>query len=514
MFAAVFPAQMGASLRINAARRLRRVNVSPLIRCGLSMQAVPAENSFDFFVIGGGSGGVSCARRAAQWGARVAVVERARMGGTCVNVGCVPKKVMYNAATLNELMHEANEFGFSGVDPKLDWAELKRRRDKYVLRLNGIYERNLDNSDVTVIEGDAKLEGNGKVRVGDQVYSAPNILIAVGGKPAELDIPGKELLSTSDDFFDLEEQPGKVAVIGAGYIAVEMAGIFNGLGSDTSLFVRGSRPLRKFEEFIVDRLMAEMERTGLKLKTGLGDDPLVALEKDDKGKITMKFQSGKSEGGYDFILSAVGRVPVTDTLQLDKAGVEMDKKGYIVVDEFQNTAAKGVYALGDAAGKIELTPMAIAAGRRLSDRLFGGVEGSKADYESVPTVIFSHPPIGTIGLTEKEAREAYGDDNVRVYTSNFVNLYYGTYDIAPNDKPKSTLKLVCVGEEERVVGLHCIGMGSDELLQGFGVAMKMGATKKDLDACVAIHPTAAEELVTLPPWGLKKVPEPKVTQKA
>jgi len=344
--------------------------------------------------------------------------------------------------------------------------------------------------------------------VGDKTYTADHITIAVGGRTSMPDIPGVEHCIDSDGFFLLEEQPKKVAVIGAGYIAVELAGIFNALDSDTSLFVRGDKALRRFDAILADTLDSEMKKQGMNLVTGATPK---AVSKEDDGTLTLELENGEKHTGFDSIVMAIGREPLVDPLGLDKAGVAMQKGSkYIEADECQNTNVDGVYALGDVCGNIELTPMAIAAGRRLSDRLFGGIKDSKADYDLVPTVIFSHPTIGTIGLSEHEAREKYGDDEIKCYTSTFVNLFYGPWtSVEPADKPKTAYKLVCLGKEEKVVGLHCIGMASDEVLQGFGVAMKMGATKADLDSCIALHPTAAEELVTMAPWGLYEAPAKK-----
>jgi len=473
-----------------------------------SLAAAPDSGGthFDYLVIGGGSGGIASARRAAQWGAKVAVVEKAPLGGTCVNVGCVPKKLMFNAAFINEMMHAAKHYGFTGVveGSKFDWATLKTARDKYVVRLNGIYGNNLANSGVALVKGEASFTGPKQVEVGGVTYTADHVMIAVGGKPTVPDIPGAEHCITSDGFFALEAQPAKVAVVGAGYIAVELAGIFNALDSDTTLFVRGDKALRKFDALVRDTLDVEMQKQGLAVVPHATPASVV---KEADGTLTLQLADGSSHAGFDQIVMAIGRTPVTDPLQLAKAGVTLQAKSpYISVDAFQNTAAENVYALGDVCGHVELTPTAIAAGRRLSDRLFGDLPESKADYDLVPTVVFSHPPIGTIGLPEADAVAKYGADQIKTYTSTFVNLFYGPWLLEPSDKPKTAMKLVCLGPEERVVGLHTIGMGSDELLQGFGVAMKMGATKADLDRCVALHPTAAEELVTMAPWGLHTAP--------
>ncbi|KAJ8611934.1 hypothetical protein CTAYLR_004360 [Chrysophaeum taylorii] len=436
MFSALFVVVVGA-LAPRTGRICRRVAMSS-----------SSESHFDYLVIGGGSGGIASARRAATYGAKVAVVERGALGGTCVNVGCVPKKVMWNAAHITEVLHDAALYQYRG--------DLESTaRDNYVTRLNGIYGRNLDNSEVTKLVGTASFDG------------------------ATAGLEGAEHCITSDGFFELEELPASVAVVGAGYIAVEMAGILNALGAETSLLIRGDLALRSFDDLLSTTLDAEMKRQGMTVvpQTTVAS---VALD-EETGLKTVVSTDGVEVGKFEQVLIATGRRPLTEPLCHDRPGV---------------------YALGDVCGNVELTPMAIAAGRRLADRLFGGMPLAKADYDNVPTVVFSHPTIGTIGLTEAQARDRYGDDDVAVYKSTFVNLWYGPMPIEPADKPKTAMKLVCVGPEEKVVGLHVIGMGADEMLQGFGVAMKMGATKADFDSCVAIHPTAAEEFVTLPVWGM------------
>ncbi|KAM3569775.1 hypothetical protein VYU27_008139 [Nannochloropsis oceanica] len=478
------------------------------------------KQHFDYLVIGGGSGGVASARRAASYGAKVALVEYKALGGTCVNVGCVPKKVMFNTAVLAEQMQEAGNFGFYRKGPLaevnthdkkavhetfgFDWKAIKDARDAYVHRLNGIYTTLLRNSKVEVLEGMARFTGPKTVSVGGKEYTADHILIATGGKPVMPQIPGVDHCIHSDGFFALEEMPKRVAVVGAGYIAVELAGIFNSLGSDTNLFVRYDGPLRPFDGLLRETLMKEMAATGLQLHKN--STPTGVVKDEKTGKLSLCLASGEVHEGFDVILLAVGRVPETEALGLASSGVAIvggqGSKGYIKVDAHQNTSVPGVYALGDVCGKVELTPMAIAAGRRLADRLFGGMEGVKADYNDVPTVVFSHPPLGTVGLTEAEAREKYEEKDLKIYTSRFVNLFYGPWTVPPEKKPKTAMKLICVGPEEKVVGLHVIGMGADEMLQGFAVALKKGCTKADLDATLAIHPTAAEEFVTLAPWGL------------
>jgi glutathione reductase (NADPH) len=473
------------------------------------------EYDFDYLVIGAGSGGIASARRAATYGAKVGVIEKGRLGGTCVNVGCVPKKVMWNAASIAETLHDMKHYGFSGYESDaiaFDWNFIKENRDKYIVRLNGIYERNMANSDVQSILGTAALADGGKGVVvspddgSDPVtYSAKNVLIASGGYPTFPEGDGiREHAISSDGFFELEELPGKAVVVGAGYIAVELAGVLQALGTDTSLVVRKEKAMREFDEILADTLDAEMQRQGINIYRNTNGVKSIELGDDGLKKVTLA--NGEIIDGVDTVLMATGRSPLVEPLNLPGAGVEQKEGGYIVTDEYSATNVDGIFALGDVCGNIELTPMAIAAGRRLSDRLFGGPEfkDAKVSYDNVPTVVFSHPPIGTIGLTDVQAIEKYGEDNVKVYRSKFANLYYGPWQVEADDKPKTAMKLVCAGEEELVVGLHVIGMGADEMLQGFGIAMKMGATKADFDACVAIHPTASEEFVTMFPWGLSK----------
>ncbi|KAL9183234.1 hypothetical protein ACHAXT_005021 [Thalassiosira profunda] len=484
------------------------------------------EYDFDLLVIGGGSGGIASARRAASYGAKVAVVEKGRLGGTCVNVGCVPKKVMYNAASISETLHDMHNYGFSGYETGaigFDWGHIQRSRDAYVERLNGIYDRNMLNAGVVRLRGSASLErvegGNGSgggvvVNVSPEdggnatqptAYKAKHILLATGGYPTMpqgSDGSVARHAIDSDGFFDLESLPRKAVVVGAGYIAVELAGILQALGSDTSLVVRKERALRNFDELLSETLDAEMQRQGMNIyRNTEGVDRII---EDENGLKTVLLNNGEVIEQVDVVIVAAGRAPAVESLNLAEAGIEQRGGGYIDVNEYCETSAEGVSAVGDVTGRVELTPMAIAAGRRLADRLFGppSFQNAKVSYDNVPTVVFSHPPIGTIGLTEQEAVEKYGSENVRVYRSKFSNLYYGPWKVDPDDKPATAMKLVCAGANELVVGLHVIGMGSDEMLQGFGVAIKMGATKADFDSCVAIHPTASEEFVTMFPWGL------------
>jgi len=335
-----------------------------------------------------------------------------------------------------------------------------------------------------------------------RVLKAKHVMIACGGEPTLPDIPGVEHAINSDGFFDLKEQPKKVAVIGAGYIAVEMAGILHGLGSDSHLFFRGETVLRRgFDPYIVETLMAEMEAHGPtmhKLST-----PKEIIKQAD-GSMTLVTADGQQHHGFDCVLSAIGRKPVTDILNLSAAGVETTDRGFIKVDKFENTSTAGVYAIGDATTTgYELTPVAIAAGRRLGDRLFGGEPNARIMYDEIATVVFSHPPIGTIGLTEPAAIEEYGAENVKVRQARFPSMLYAFNE--PEGKVKTALKLVLTLPEERVVGLHMLGPFSDEMLQGFSVAIKMGATRHDFESAVAIHPTVSEEMVTFGGWGQEKV---------
>ena len=471
---------------------------------------------YDYLVIGGGSGGVGSAMRAAQlYGKRVAIVEGARWGGTCVNAGCVPKKILWSAASLRQaLREEAPHYTFDTIsenDYKIDWKRFKEQRDGYIARLNRIYHDGLVHAGVTVLEGWAALvdEHTARIKFRDgtiKMVTSLYILIATGSKPVlPKDTPGMQHVITSDEFFQLERQPKKAVVVGAGYIAVELSSTLAVLGTHVDLFIRKDSNLRSFEPEVIQFLEDAMTAEGHGLTLHRNTDGIAAVELDADGSKTVKLINGEVCRGADVVLMAVGRVPNTDGLGLENIpSIVRDDKGAIVVDEFQTTSVANIFAVGDVAGKVELTPMAIAAGRRLADRLFGPKEthrNFKVTYENVPTVIFSHPPIGTIGLTEPEAIEKFGIDGIKIYRSSFVNLHYSMFQGAPSDKPKTFMKLICAGSNERVIGLHMVGREVDEILQGFGVAIKMGATKADLDSCIAIHPTAAEELVTMGTWG-------------
>jgi len=444
--------------------------------------------SHDLIVIGGGSGGLATAQRAAEYGARALVVESGRLGGTCVNVGCVPKKVMYNAAALAHGIEDARDYGFHVESDGVDWARLKAGRDAYVARLNGIYASNLDRKGVALVRGHARFTAPGEIDVDGRRYTAPHVVVATGGEPDLPAIPGVELGLSSDGFFELERRPQRVAIVGSGYVAVELTGVFAALGSDVTLVLRHDRVLRYFDTMLSDALRVQLEADGVTVV-----DHAVPASLAQRGDgLALDCADGRTLGPFDGLVWATGRRARVSGLALEAAGIAVDSRRFIPTDAFQNTNVEGHYAIGDVTGRVALTPVAIAAGRRLADRLFNGRTERRLDYDLIPTVIFSHPPIGTVGLSEAEARAMHGDA-VRTYTSTFVPMYHA---LSPR-KVKASMKLVCVGPEERIVGLHVIGAGADEMLQGFAVALKMGATKRDFDDTVAIHPTSAEEFVTM-----------------
>jgi glutathione reductase (NADPH) len=446
-------------------------------------------HDFDLAVIGGGSGGLACARRAAEYGARAVVIESGPIGGTCVNVGCVPKKVMWNAAQIAEMIHDAPGYGLQAELAGVDWATLKTQRDAYIARLNAIYERNLANSKVELVRGYGRLTGPNAVDVGGRTITAQHIAIATGGRPIIPAIPGAELGIISDDFFELPAQPKRVVIVGSGYVSVELGGVFAALGSHVTLVIRGETVLKQFDAMLGAACMKAMRDAGVEFLTNTWPE---RLEGGVNGSLELVLVGGRRLPPADCVLWAIGRTPCVEDIGLDAAGVKLDAYGYIDTDLFQTTSMPNIFAIGDVTCRSHLTPVAIAAGRRLSDRVFGGQKGRHLDYENIPTVIFSHPPIGTVGLTEAAARAKYGEA-VQVFTSGFVPMYHAL----TTRKVRADMKLVTVGAERRIVGLHVIGAGADEMLQGFAVAVRMGATKKDFDDTVAIHPTSAEELVTM-----------------
>lgn len=459
------------------------------------------KSHYQYLVIGGGSGGVASARRAAKYGASALVVEAKAMGGTCVNVGCVPKKVTWYASDMASKLKLAYDYGFKNtkdIDLTFDWQTFKSKRDAYVHRLNGIYERNMTKEGVDYIYGFARFNEKGEVEVVSkedgsiQTFTADKVLIATGGSPVHpSSIEGYELGIDSDKFFALETQPKKVAVVGAGYIGVELAGVFNGLGSETHIIIRKDKLLTKFDTMIKDVVTETYENEGINIHKNAH---VLKLEKLESGEKKVTLDNGE-ELTVDELIWTLGRKSLLG-IGTDKIGLKLNNNGQIIVDEYQRTNVPNVYSLGDVVGNIELTPVAIATGRKLSNRLFGPeiYKNQKQDFTNVPTAIFSHPEAGTIGLTEEEAIAKYGIDDIRIYKSKFNSMYFAMSE----HKVPTAYKLVCLkSQDEKVIGLHLVGDGSAEILQGFGVAVKMGATKADFDNCVAIHPTSAEELVTM-----------------
>jgi glutathione reductase (NADPH) len=446
---------------------------------------------FDFLAIGAGSGGIASANRAAKLGKKAAVIEARHIGGTCVNVGCVPKKAMWYAGQIADALHYAADYGFKAPLKSFNWAVLVANREAYIKRIHAAYDRGFASNNVTVINGFAKFVNKNTVEVNGEHITADHIVIATGGRPSRPAIEGAEYGIDSDGFFALETQPKSVAVVGAGYIAVELAGVLHALGSQSHLIVRKDKPLRTFDAMLSDTLVEQMAKHGPTLHTHSVPN---RIEKTVDGQYVVHCDNGQTIGPVDSLIWAIGREPATDNINLESTGVELNEGGYIYTDKYQNTSVDGIYAVGDNTGRAQLTPVAVAAGRRLCERLFNNKPYEHLDYNNIATVVFSHPVIGTVGLSETQAIEEYGVEQVSVYNSQFTALYQA---ITEDYRDPTRMKLVCVGKEEKIVGIHSIGFGSDELLQGFAVAMKMGATKADFDNTVAIHPTSAEEFVTM-----------------
>ena len=451
---------------------------------------------YDYIAIGGGSGGIASVNRAASYGKKCAIIEAKYLGGTCVNVGCVPKKVMFYGAQIAEAInHYAPDYGFDVDVKKFDFAKLVESRQAYISRIHTSYDNVLAKNNVDVIRGFAKFVNKNTLEVTfadgtTEQVTADHILIATGGRPSIPAVKGAEYGIDSNGVFALTELPKRAAVVGAGYIAVELAGVLNSLGVETHLFVRKHAPLRNFDPMMAETLIESMQQDGITLHTHAIPKEVV---KNTDGSVTLNLEDGR-EQRVDCLIWAIGREPATDKINLQAVGVETNERGFIKVDKYQNTNVPGIYAVGDIIeGGIELTPVAVAAGRRLSERLFNNKPNEHLDYRLVPSVVFSHPPIGTVGLTEPQAIAQYGAENVKVYKSSFTSMYTAV----TQHRQACRMKLVCVGKEEKIVGLHGIGFGVDEMIQGFAVAIKMGATKADFDNTVAIHPTGSEEFVTM-----------------
>ncbi|RMD79296.1 MAG: glutathione-disulfide reductase [Gammaproteobacteria bacterium] len=456
-----------------------------------------SPQDYDLVALGGGSGGLAAAQRAAAHGARCAVVDPRPLGGTCVNAGCIPKKLLWLAAGTAQAVEEAPAYGLILPEgqPRLRWDRLKAAREAYVARLNALYARRLEAAGIAHHALRGRLAGPGRVELEDGTrLRARHVVLATGARPVVPEVPGAELGLTSDGFFALEALPERVAVVGAGYIAAELASLLQALGRRVTLVLRGRRLLRAFDPLLGDTLAEILEEEGVDLLGGL---EVARVERREEEGLVLHGRDGRCSGGHQLLLWAVGRRPASEGLGLEEAGVELDPRGAVVTDPWLQTSVPGVHAVGDLTGGPALTPVAIAQGRALADHLFGPgsaqlPEPGRIPPEQVPTVVFTHPPLGAVGLTEDQARERYGDA-VRVFQSRFVPLAHAL----TRRRHPAAVKLVCLEPGLRVLGCHVIGPGADELLQGFAVALRMGATKADLDRTLAIHPTLAEELVTL-----------------
>ncbi|GLQ94571.1 glutathione-disulfide reductase [Dyella acidisoli] len=443
---------------------------------------------FDLIVVGAGSGGLSAAQHAARLGARVALFEPDPLGGTCVNRGCVPKKAMWFAAQIADMHQLGQEIGFDSGPLRLDWARFRNLRDQYIAGIRDRYAKRLDLAGIHVIDESVRLVSNDTVVTpkGTQA-SAPHIVIATGARPNRLDIPGFELGIVSDQIFELDAPPQRIAVVGGGYVAVEFGCVLRGLGCQVDLLVR-EKLLTGFDLELVEALAVQMQAHGIRIVR----NTRIKSARGQLGKVTLEALDGAEHGVYDAVLWALGRVPNSGNLGLEELGVECDERGHVLVDAYQNTNVSGIYAVGDVTDRRALTPVAVAAGRALADRLIGGHAGARFDDSVIPSVVFSEPPLGAVGLTEQQAHARYGNA-VNVHTGRYTPLLW----MVAGRSEQSVVKVVTVGEERKVVGIHVLGPGSDELLQGFAVAMQKGLYWRDLKAAIAIHPTAAEELLLL-----------------
>ena len=444
---------------------------------------------FDLFVIGGGSGGVRAARMASQRGAKVALAEVSEMGGTCVNLGCIPKKLYSYAAHFAESFEESHGFGWVGEAPTLNWETLKINRAREISRLNGIYVQLLKSAGVQTLTGWATLVDAHTVAVDGQHYSAKNILIATGGKPSTPEVPGREHVISSNEIFDLSPFPQRLLVVGGGYIACEFASIFNGLGSNVTQLYRGHQVLRGFDDELRAFIASEMVKTGVTLH--LNTD--VATIERSGAELQVRLLDG-SHLTVDAVLYATGRVPRVKDLGLEAAGVKQNAAGAIQVNDQYQTSVPSIYALGDVTARMQLTPVALGEAMVVVDQLFGPAEGKKArsmSYDFIPTAVFTHPNIGTVGFSQTDASEKFG--KISVYRSDFKSLKH----TLSGSTERTLMKLVVEDATDRVVGLHMVGPDAGEIVQGFAVAMKAGATKAIFDSTIGIHPTMAEEFVTM-----------------
>lgn len=446
---------------------------------------------FDLFVIGAGSGGIAAARRAAEYGAKVGLAEVGRLGGTCVNRGCVPKKLMVYASHFPEQFEAAAGYGWSKAESSFDWTHLIDAVEAEVTRLNGIYQRMIDNSKVQLFRAYASFVDEHTLLVGDEKITADKILIAVGGRPVRPEIPGIEHTLTSDDIFLQRQQPHRMVVLGGGYIGCEFAGVLHRLGSEVTQIIRSDKILRGFDEEVRTEVQDAMVASGIKIMTQC---KVVSIDKGDHGvDLVVHTEHGDEHVLADAVsLAAVGRRPNIDKLGLDNTGVELKDQGAIAVDEHNATSVANIFAVGDCTNRINLTPVAIKEGRIFADAYFGGKPGVMS-YDCVPTSVFTTPEVGTVGLTEEEAKAEYGEAEIKVYRSRFRPMFYTLPDLPV----KTLMKLVVHEPSDRVLGAHMVGEHAAEIIQGIAIAVKMGATKAQFDATVAIHPSSAEEFVTM-----------------
>ena len=439
----------------------------------------------DFFVIGAGSGGVRAARMSAQFGAKVAIAENKYLGGTCVNVGCVPKKLLVYASHFSDDFEGARGFGWDVGSYSFNWNRLIANKDTEIKRLNEIYKRLLDNAGVEIIIGKATIKDNHTILINDKVITADKILIATGGWPYIPEIPGNEQIITSNDAFYLEILPQSIIITGGGYIAVEFAGIFNGLGVDTTLVYRGPMFMRGFDDEVRHILAEEMRKKGIKL---IFDNTIEKIEKDGNGFIS--YLSDHEQLSSQLILYATGRLPNTGPIGLENVGIEVDKNGAIPVNDSFQTHCESIYAIGDVTNRLNLTPVAIAEGTALAKTLFNK-QPISVNYDNVPTCVFSQPNLGSVGLTEQQARLQH--PNIKIFKSHFTPMKCNL----SGSNEKSFMKLIVDADTDKVVGVHMLGMDAGEILQGIGIAINSGVTKAQFDSTIGIHPTSAEEFVTM-----------------
>jgi glutathione reductase (NADPH) len=450
------------------------------------------ENHFDYIVIGAGSGGIATANRAASYGKKVVLIEKNIIGGTCVNVGCVPKKIMWHASQIAEAVELASNYGFNVSQQqdtkKFNWNKLINSTNNYISRIHNAYTNIFQKNNITLITAEACFIDSNTVLASGKKYHAEHICVATGGYPNIPDIPGAHYGITSNDFFSLHRQPKKIVIIGSGYIAVELASFLNSIGTDTTIIARKNNILTSFDSTISASLAESLQKQGIKILF----NTLATKIDNNNNSINIHLNNNNSIPA-DTLLWAIGRNPAVESLKLANAAVDTNNQGYISIDKQQNTSQKNIYAIGDNTGNIQLTPVAIAAGRKLADRIFNNQQQPCISYDNIASVIFSHPPVGTIGMTEQQAVNKFGKENIKIYTSKFKPMYLSVANI----DEITTIKMITVKATDKIIGLHIIGVAADEMLQGFAVAIKMGATRKHFNETIAIHPTSAEEVVLI-----------------